>query len=430
MASSYTPIPLKQRIISNFWFAYLAVLACWGANYYAQMVRFLMSNTLFAFMANNNLVVSDFACQYNGAVLAQRYAVAPIDIYDPVIQHAGILKLVSPLKPDPGWYLQYPPQFFALIKPLAILKLDQAYVLWCGLALVLIVWSTYRLSEQFKGKFSRSFLVIATLTAYPACFAFANGNTTLYHFPALIWYWLFLRKRNHVAAGLVSAVFLIKLQFLPFLIPIGMIVGGWRYLAAFAIPSLLFMLYTVWTVGLHNVTNYPHALEYLETHASSVAAPIMQNIRGELLMFLPPGQEIKMFLLIVYALGVAGVVAMWKWLVPRLASKTDYNRAFNVTAAVTILITLVFSPHTHIQDYIALAIVAAFTYDRPGKYMKAVRTLLLIFPAYSWLTIFLFVVMVLLRLQPYFAWTCALGAALTLSILNDLKSSNSEPAST
>ena len=425
----------SERLSRYFWFAHVSILACWGIASFNSILRYFAQNTLFAFSANNYLCVTDFVCQYNGALLAKQCELHPVNIYDPDLQYAGILQLVSPLKPEPVWFLQYPPQFFALVKPLAYFSLQNAYLIWCGIALILIIWSVHQLGKQLIGnRFAEWFLLIATLSAHPASFAFSNGNTTLYNFPALVWYWLFLKKKRYVAAGFVSVAFLIKIQFLPFLILLGCLLGGWRYLIAFSVPSLLYMAYTVATLGWGNLINYPSALHFLETHAKSVASEIMQNLRGEILMFFPSTPVTDAIVLLGYSAGILATLCMWKWLVPRMA-KTIGDKAFNLAASITVLLMLVLSPHTHIQDYINISIVAAFLYSSFQTattrtiWQHIARWLLLIFPIYSWLTILLFVFMVRIHMQPYFLWACILLIVLIADVRSTLKNKITTPSS-
>jgi Glycosyltransferase family 87 len=415
------------RTRRNLWFAYLALILCWGLSTYSQLFQYFQNGTLFGPVINGSLVVNDFVLWYNASLMASQCAVSPIDIYNPDLQQQGIIALMQPLKPDSIWYLQYPPQFFALVKPMAGLGLANAWLVWCGISLVLILLGLWFLTEEMRqDKFARAFLILATLCSHPTWFAFENGQTTLFHFPVLICYWLLLRSKKYFLAGLVSFIFLIKLQYLPFLLPIGFVLGRLKYLSGFMISASLLFLYTLSVVGWNNIISYPKALGFIETHGNGVASPIMQNFKGQLLIFMGDSHTLHLITAAIYGVGVILVLAIWLWLLPRLVRAAE-RRAFEIAASLSTLIMLICSPHTHMQDYMTVAIAAAFLYplmktaDPSNRTMGLVKWLFYIFPAYSWVTVLLFVVCVRLRFQPYFLWDVILLLVLSLEVSKRLQ---------
>ncbi len=419
-----------ERLKRYFWFAYFALIVCWGLNFYSSIVSHYRQGTLFVHTENNTLIVSDFVLWYNAGVLAAQTKLHPQDIYDAEIQYAGLQKLVSPQTLDQVQYVQYPPHFFALMRPFALLNLENAWIVYSLLALPLIVAASILLVRRLPASvFTRTFFVVATLTSFPTSYAFEIGQTTLFQFPALVAYWLLLRADNFFLAGLVSVFLTVKLQYAPCVILIGIILGRLRFLLGLLVSASIFFLYTLLTVGWNNIAGYPHALLYGETSAQvgGVMSGIMQNFRGELFLLKIDEHIIHLLAAGLFAAGTIFVVLMWLVYYPRLAKKISY-KSFDACASITTVVMLICSPHTHFQDYMAIAIPAALLYP----YMKLgisadlkitfLRILIWGFPIISWLSIIFMTPIVTIRVQPYFAWALVvllLGAWKGLQVLKN-----------
>ncbi len=416
-------LPLKQRLKNLLCFTYLSSLLCWALNSYVELLHYLQEGSLFARRIDGHPYTNDFVLFYNGALLAAESCKGkPFNIYDPQIQNAGVVALTAPVIPELNYYLQYPPHFFTLVRPLAGMGITNAWYLWCVFALVLILLVLNQLSKELsESKFVRAFLFVAVFASFPAWNSFQLGQTSLYQFPALAIFWLLLRSKKYFLAGILSAILLVKLQYIPIIITAGLIIGRGKYLAGIALSGCLLAIATVLTVGWSNIINYPQALLYGETskEVSGVAPFQMQNLRGEL--FLLQGGETHIAhiaVLCFFATAVVLLASMWFFVYPRLVNKISRpGAAFEICASITVLLMLIASPHTHAQEYLSATIPCVFLYrafnlSQANKLnMRIVRVAIISFPVFTWISFIFGFLFKMILVQPLFFW-----AILILSI--------------
>ncbi len=412
------------------WLAYVCVLACWGFVSYFELFKFFQNGTLFARVIDGRPYVSDFVTFYNGAMLAAECGQHPTNIYDPELQNAGIAQLIAPIKPGSNFYqMQLPPQFFALVRPLAGLGIQNAWLVWCGLALLLIVPALYPLSRLAgRSRFARAFVMISFFASFPAWMAFSQGQTALYLFPAVVAFYFLLRSSKFFFSGLLTTMLLMKLQYTPLIVATGLILGRMKYMAGLAISAALLSLLAVSIVGWDSVLAYPNALLFAETsdRVSGVNTQAMQNFRGELILLC--GQDNSLVHILsagLFGLGFIAVCSMWLVCYPRIigAGVLNKEQAFDTCFALTIVGMLIFSPHTHVQDFVCVIVSGvlfyrAFNLVSPGSNrLKLLRVLLLAFPLLSWMFFNANVFLSQMFIQPYFLWS----VVIILLVLTELK---------
>ena len=421
---------MSERLQRNGWFAYFALTLFWGISAYAQIISYFRQGTLFLHYENKSLIVNDFVLWYNAALLAARAGSERLNVYDPAVQFVSLKALVLPHVLDVVRIVDYPPHFFALVRPLAPLGLGNSWIVWCLLALVPIVMALVQLSKHLQATlFTRVFFVVASLAAYPTWYAFELGQTTLFQFPALVAYWLLLRADRLFLAGLAAGLLTVKLQYAPCVVVVGLLLGRLRFLWGLLSCACALGAYTIYVVGWNNVIVYPKALLFAETsdQVAGVCAEVMQNFRGQFLALNLSGQIVHHLSAALFGIGILAVFLIWLLLHPRL-SKAIGLRSFDICVSITTFVMLVCSPHTHFQDYMAIAIPVAFLYPllkesaAKDRKLTALRVLLWGFPFFSWLSVVFLVPIVRLHIQPYFVW--ALGVIIIGSVkgLESLKS--------
>lgn len=419
----------SDRLSKNLWFAYFCALVFWGGNVYLEIFRYLQNGTLFARLIDGRPYTSDFVLYYNAAVLAAQCGGGKtINIYDPLVQNTSIIALTAPIVPELNFYMQYPPQFFALVKPLAGLGLSTSWTIWCALAIfALIIPAMYWLTKDMeKAKFTRAFIFAAVLASFPAWISVELGQTALFQFGFLMLFFLLLRSQRFFLAGLISMFLLVKLQYVPIILAVGLIIGRLRYLGGFLLSGLALAGLTISSLGWSNVINYPQALLYGETSdkVSGVSGREMQNFRGELILLLRGHEDKFVHLAAVAFFGAALLLlsALWIWGYPKLKQLSEKSEhfAFDVCASLTTLLMLIASPHTHTQDFLSCAIPCYLLYrcfdlstPTNGR-LKALRNLILAFPILSWVFFILKFLFQLAFMQPFFIWAVAV---LSLTIL-------------
>jgi hypothetical protein len=402
-----------SRLRKNLWFAYFCALLSWGWCAYAQIYRYFKEGTFFARIMDGRPYINDAVQLYNAALLARRCLSGNLDIYDPLVQDQGLKALVAPVVPETNQFLQYPPQFFALAMPFSLLSMTAAYFVWCGIALVLILVALWFLTaDVLKSGFARAFVFVGTLTCFPAWISFELAQTSLYQFPATIVFWLLLKQKRFFCTGLLSALLLVKLQYTPAFILVGVIIGRMRYLRGFLIGASTLAVVTVWAIGWNNVLKYPQALRFAETNATvgGISPVKMQNFRGELVLLLGGDYGIVHVLSLgIFLVSILLICLLWMKLYPRLLARMGMDTAFGACAAGSALISLVASPHTHIQEYLTAVMASVFLYPllqfEQSRVLRRLLAILLIgFPVLSWVFFLLMPAFQFIKFQPYFFW--------------------------
>jgi hypothetical protein len=161
-------------------------------------------------------------------------------------------------------------------------------------------------------------------------------------------------------------------------------------------------------LGLNNVLQYPHALVAGETGqaVSGVSSFMMQNFRGQLVVLCGnDGSFVHKAAMAVFVLSVP--VVFYLCMRYRLQKS---NGSFEAVAALAIMIAIMTSPHTHTQDYVLLSVSGILLW----KYLeekitaagvltqKAMRSILILFPALSWLFFYMHPIFMFIRVQAFF----------------------------
>lgn len=423
---------MKQRIVNLLWFAYFAVLLCWGVNAYMEFDRIFSSGLMFAFYADGKPYVSDFANHYNAAMLAvQCFTDKSIDIYSLAMQSRSLESIISPVKPEQPFYMQYPPWFFVLISGLANLNLNNAWWCWNIIGMIgLLIGFFIAGKSRLKTPFAWAVALVALLSSYPCWASFRMGQTSLWLYPSLaLFFWCLERKRSYLA-GLAMAAALVKLQYSPFVIGVGILLGRLKFIAGVTSMLALLSLLAVWGVGLDNVMRFPQALighelggGLKDSGVSGVAPHMMQNLRGEIFLFDPGFSNIAMQIGLIA--GLCLTIYVW------LKSKN-----FDYSAALTILLMLAFGPHTHTQDYVIACLALLYLWplcsDKThpayiaGKSRIVMKILLLGFPALSWIFSLFHPVFAQFLIQPYLLWAISLITVSLFSLGRELQDKQSE----
>lgn len=405
----------NQKLLNKLWFAYISALIMWTALTYSNLVQAYVFNQSFAYVQESPehpddpfVYTADFLLYYNDAVMSWECARGnKIDVWDPQLQNSYLQKLVPHVELKKIFYSQYPPYLMVLCMPLSLVSLDAAYLIWEFLGLAGIILSVRSLlSTTLKGKFERAFTYIGVLSTFPAWLCFRLGQIGLAIFPALMWYWDALDRKNWFRAGMLGGFCLLKLQYAPILFITGCFLGGLRFFAGYSLMGLIYLIGCVAVLGLDNVLHYPEALKMGEISGgqiTGVSPESQQNLRGQLVILTGnDGGVVHLVVVAVWAVATLYTAFLW-WKYrakAALQNDDDRRRMFMILASITMLLQLVTSPHTHKQDYIFVTLPAIWLiYNVVGNYpigeaampgvrnknlILAIRYLLLGFPILSW----------------------------------------------
>jgi hypothetical protein len=402
-----------QRLI---WFAYLAALFLWSICSYFELGKYLATNFLFARVINGRPYVLDFVNVYNAAILAKECLSHPINIYDPLIQSQSVQQLIAPVKPELPFYLQYPPYFFSLMLPLSLMSMSFAWVFWFLLgAFLLFITVKNNLQNTNYSNVKKAFIYAGAFCAFPTWLSFELGQTSLLLLPLFSAYWLLLKNNKPFKAGLISSLMAIKLQYTPFILVIGIILGRLNFALGFALGLALLIILALVTVGPANVLAYPNALISGETGTKiiGVSPEDMQNLRGVISLIMGGDSPIGHYASIAF-LAISIIVAGIIWLKNYQLVKTD-NKLFEALAACTTLLLLVSSPHTHIQDYLLTLLPCLWLYNlfsnqknKQNTVINIATILIVFYPFLSWVFYIFKDQIQLFYIQPFFVWALVL----------------------
>lgn len=274
--------------------------------------------------------------------------------------------------------------------------------------------------ETFQTPFKRVFAMTGIFSAMPMWLSVWLGQPALFACAGLTMFFLAVRDRRPYLAALCTIPVLVKMQYLPLIGLIGLIMLGVPYALTVAGILSVLVLVAVAVLGADNVMAFPHALsQETATSVSGVAAEVMQNLRGFLTLVLPQSPDIVRIVSIV-AYVVATIALAYMWLSMKRKGLLENKDAFVYAASITTLMMLMTSLHTHRQDYILLAAPCIWLYMLHMKYGtprlgKIGRVLLVSFPFCSWLYFILHPLFVMIYIQAFFTWALALFA---VSVMN------------
>jgi len=407
----------KGRLYRGLLIVYLIVLVVRGAFGYAEIAQLISKGQMFALEINGRPYVSDFVVFYSAASLGRQAQTQRISIYDHGVQESNLKQLLAPVVPEVALCQLYPPYFYVLVAPLAFFSMFDAWKVWSLLGLLCILTSVYLLCREGLNKpLERVFLLVATLASFPCCLSFRAGQTSFYLLLGLTMFWVLLRNKRFVLAGIASALCLLKVQYLPLVFLTGLVLGRHRYALGF-VASLLSLLGLSWLMlGANNIWAYPVALMQFETKAelSTVHPDMMQNFRGAFYSLFGGADTSGVWLLTSLVLVIGCVAVTRGWL--KQGQAVLDKPMFLVGAAITSMFALLISPHTHIQDYLIMVIPGAYLWlwlksiNEGNDHTRLLQFLLVAFPGISW-TLWLTVpVLQKLGCPPYALWVLAVLA--------------------
>lgn len=393
----------------------LTALFVWSGLAYVELGKFMYKGILFARNINGRPYVSDFANHYNAGVLAARCLSEKVDVYDIDVQNKSLQKLIAPVVPEQPFYLQYPPYFFLLALPLSLMPMTVAWIVWNLLGIGLSIFAVFKLINTVEGNLDakKAILPVALIfSSYPAWLSTELGQTSIYLVAVLVFMLVLLRANKNFAAGISCGFLMIKLQYAPIFLLLGLIRGGARFLLGWIICLIAFLGASIGVLGIDNVMRFPHALLSGETGqaVSGVSEYMMQNVRGELAILAPGAPSSITFPIVLsfFALGV-GIAAFLNW----KAAQSRSPEAIAFAFALSILVGLLTSPHTHIQDMILVGIsgvlVASFIENANDKWGVLTRRLFVAFPFVSWFLFYAHPLFLIVRVQPFFVYLTVLA---------------------
>ncbi len=300
-------------------------------------------------LARGDFWRADFTAYYTGWTLIRSGRTA--ELYDLAAQQKVQAHLLGPYRfKDDLLPHNTLPHVAWLLSPLGALPLRTAYLVWIALNLAvlgLLLRAWWR-SWADRPRRARWLMLTAVLAFPPLLSTFMLGTFGVLMAAALWWAYRTAREEAPTGLGLALAALSARPQagLLPAL---GMAAGRrWRAMGIGLACLALWMGLATWQLGFSVWDDYWHLLR-----ADSAAyghlgiyPETMYNLRGTLTLWLGYGQATWIGRLTWLGFGVAALLVAWLWLrAPRPATPV-----WELQWAVTLGLTLFFSPHLNPQD--------------------------------------------------------------------------------
>jgi hypothetical protein len=332
-------------------FGVLCFLIAWVVGIFGFLAPPIGDRHAFAFATPNGTAVSDFVHFYQCG--AMTLSADRGRVYDAALQQAVTNELIAPEKITRPFYIQYVPFIFPLLAPLALMPIEIAYTVWFFLSVGVGTACLFLLlrTNSALSNFDRALFAMYVLSSCPGVIALKLGQSSWFLLACFCCVYLWWQRSRDILAGCALALTTIKPQYIVLFVISLVSARRWKILAGFGLALCGLALLAVFTIGWQNVIYYPAILFHAETSTelAGVEAGGMISLRGVLSQFLPQ----IMALPISIAVLLGGAVAAY-----RLWSNESKS---NWAMALTVVLCLVVSPHTHIYDLLLLSVAAAVT---------------------------------------------------------------------
>lgn len=326
---------------------YLLLITIWNLAIYGSLIAMQISKWPLCW---------DFIHYYQCGAMA----LSPdrFHVYDPQLQLAWTNKLINPVHVDELWFIQFVPFVFPLMTVFALLPIKVCYPIWCLISIALGTTALVAVSTTgFRSPLARAGLCLAALACFPAWMNTWWGQFAWFYVCLLGFFFVSMKGKNDVRAGVLLSLLSIKPQYIPYLLVPPLVSRKWKLLAVAAASELALFALSILVIGWDSVIHYPLTLLSAEkqTGIMQVNAADMVSIRGPLSLVLPE----KLVLGVSFLLNLAAFPLIWILWKKALNSKNSIGT--NWAMAITILAMIVLSPHSHAYDCLFLMLAAALT---------------------------------------------------------------------
>jgi len=314
-----------------------------------------------------------------------------LSFYDLQIQAQTLIDFWGGPKFPTSLAFNTPPIVIPFVAILALFDLQPAYVIWClvntGLLLLGICLILSTRSVNQNKSIMIAVIFAGVLASVPGATNTAEGQAAgIICGLIAIFFWAFQQKR-HILCGVILGLITFKFQYLPFLVVPVLVAQRWKTFALMVLTDLLLLGATTLAIGVPNIFSYPAFVLKIESDPNFIGLidpTSMTNLKGLIEALYPAvGLKFSFVLLIVAMLALAKI-----W-----SDTANRNDAFPWAVSLTVVVALMFSPHTHNYDNILLVI--PFLYACPyltlaesfavkSLPLKLWNVILILLPALTW----------------------------------------------
>ena len=335
----------KQAIASSFYLVLLLVYSLtWGQG---------------VLIKGNIGQESDFLATYTAARLVNAgYGQA---LYDPTtqtrFQHAIVRLHVPPADLLP---FIHPPFFVLPFLPLGALPYTWAFIamMVINLALLLVTLRLFTIHLSELATTSRVTIALACFSFFPCFVNFIQGQNAIITLLILTITFSLLKQKRDGVAGATLALGLYKPQLNLVFALILLDKRRWRAVAAFVGMAILLVALSYLIVGWQGFADYVRLTvteSPLVDGAYGVNYPKMHNWRGFFRLLLGPNRSNEVNTIATLASVITLLPLIWSWRGKWQPTETKFDLQF----ALTIIVTLLISPHLNTHDLTLWILVGA-----------------------------------------------------------------------
>jgi hypothetical protein len=285
------------------------------------------------------------------------------NLYDQALQTRYQQQILNGLSFQDGVLMyNYPPYVVFPFAVLSLLPIIQAYWVWTFVQICLFIWLLKLLrdlSSTWRGEERR--LMLSAVFAFPFLLInFIQGALSLFMLICLVQFYLTLKNRQDIKAGIWFMLSFVKPQNVLLIIILLISARRWKTLAGSALTGLaLFGITTAffgWRIWLDFVACLIKFSSYFDQFG--VAPEKMYNFKGTLTLLLGGGNSEIINLASWFALALVGVLVLFLW----LGRWQPEDATSELRLAFTLLSGLIFSLHLYGHDGLLLILPALLFY--------------------------------------------------------------------
>lgn len=341
-----------------YWFFFAAI---------DQISHFTKPVNLF-FEQEGKLSVADFICFYEAGKLALLNAFQPKSIYNFQAQLNELNQLIAPFSSKLIFAIPYPPQFYMSFSALANFDLSTAYRIWLLLSLSFGSLAVIALAKS-RGIFnwiSLSFFYFAIFVSIPSQVTLTLGQLTWFNLGLISCFCLFYLKKRDLLAGVFLALSLLKPTIALFIFVYVIVSKRWKLVLSTAASMAALSLASLIMLGWQSFAEYVPYLVAATNSPLFFGTTTMTQVNIHAIASLSGNKLITSgaaYLGMLLGLGMIWFMARKQAEYGTIAdpSINPPKKVDEWGLAMSIVIALFCSPHTHYHDCLLLAVSAALT---------------------------------------------------------------------
>jgi hypothetical protein len=374
---------MSVKAINLLRFGYLSFMAIWIVGELVTLVFLGLSNNLSMYHCGGHIYLSDFIHFY----MAGKIALSPARdlFYSWDLQKHFLEGIIPGPLPSTDFYTPFLPIVFLVMVPYSLLSINYAHLLFDFVNLCLGLSGCFMVIHYFNWTGNRMtwWVLVGTLASLPCAMTWLLGQISWLYVGLICFFLVFMLKKQNIPASLALFLTIVKPQYALFLIIPAFCLKRYRLLFYSVGWGILFLLLCAYIFSWKALITYPLVINEYELLRIRTAA--MYSVRPFFELFL---SQQKAYYCCLGALILA-FCSLTFMAVFRLPGRMERGSLFWLVS-VSVLASVLFSPHTFSHDVMLLAIPALLTLpaaalEHQSIYTTVWRFIFYLLPVISWM---------------------------------------------